>query len=135
MAIYMSKIKTNKMILAANTAVKTALTTLLLATIAAGSSALAGSYKTGTTLRPGHGMSFLVGSKRATTYFQQSSGACDVTVMVSEAKPMSEATSYVPASRLRVKLTPGNVTQIDSFEGKTLRVMCNADAKSMTVQN
>ncbi|GJM03332.1 MAG: hypothetical protein DHS20C08_18330 [Rhodomicrobium sp.] len=125
---------TNKMIISTRV-LKTALTAVTLTALVASGTVMAGSLKSGTTLKPGNGMSFLVGNKRATTYFLPSSGACEVTVMVSEAKPMVELANYVPASRMRVKLSPGNVTKIDSFEGKTLRVMCNADAKSMTVQN
>jgi hypothetical protein len=125
---------TNKMIISTRV-LKTALTTMALTAMMASGSVMAGSLKSGTTLQPGHGMSFVVGNKRATTYFHPSSGACEVTVMVSEASPMIEVANYVPASRLRMKLTPGNATKIDSFEGKSISVVCNEDAKTMTIMN
>lgn len=105
-----------------------------LATMLAVGTATAASTEKDITLRPGNGMSFVVGKKRATTYFHQVAGQCDVTVMVSEATWLVKA-GYVPASRMRVKLTPGTETQIDSFDGKSISFACNADAKSMTVRN
>ena len=114
---------------------KTAIASIALTAMVATGPATAAALKSGTTLKPGHGMSFLVGNKRATTYFHPAAGTCEITVMVSEAEPMTDAATYIPASRLRMKLTPGTVSRIDSFEGKTLSVICDAEAKTMTVLN
>lgn len=125
----------NRKIISTRSAVKAAVAATLLTAALNSSTALAESITPDATLLPGNGMSFVIGSKRATTYFRQDKGECEVTVMVSEAEPMLQKAEYVPASRLRMKLTPGKVTRIDTFEGKSLSLTCNADAGSMTVEN
>lgn len=105
-----------------------------LATLMSAGTATSGAIDKDITLRPGNGMSFVVGKKRATTYFHEAAGQCNVTVLVSEAT-WNVSSDYVPASRMRVTLTPGSKTRIDSFEGKSISFLCNADASSMTVRN
>lgn len=105
-----------------------------LATLISTGAATAGNVAKDITLKPGNGMSFVVGNKRATTYFNENAGQCDVTVLVSEAT-WKVSSDYVPASRMRVKLAPGSNTRVDSFEGKSVSFTCNVDAKSMTVRN
>lgn len=86
------------------------------------------------TLLPGNGMSFAVGSKRALAFFNKNAGQCDVTIMVSEQNSVV-GEKYRSASRVKVQLVPGNSTQLDSSEGKSLKVICNQNAKSMTIKN
>ncbi len=86
------------------------------------------------TVKPGNGMSFKVGSKKAITYFNENSGHCDVTIMLSELNPVI-GNSYQSASKVKVQLVPGKSTLVESADGKALRVSCNQDAKTMTIQN
>lgn len=90
--------------------------------------------KEAVTVKPGKGMSFKVGSKKAITYFNENSGHCDVTIMLSELNPVI-GNSYQSASKVKVQLVPGKSTLVESADGKALRVSCNQDAKTMTVQN
>lgn len=126
------KTKSNQVI-KASTKAKTFLVSALVASALFAGTANAGAHDKDVTLAPGNGMSFVLGTKRATTYFQSAAGQCDVTVMVSEADPMVKAT-YVPASRMRIQLQPGNVTHLDSVDGKSLSFACDANAKTMTVR-
>ena len=110
---------------------KIALATLLASTLLSGPT-YADPKGQDVTLDPGKGMSFVVGSKRATTFFHPTAGECEVTLIVSEADPMVNGT-YVSGTRLKLKLTPGKVTRIDSIEGKSLSLACDANAKTITV--
>jgi len=110
---------------------KIAIATLLASTLLSGP-AFADPKGQDVTLDPGKGMSFVVGTKRATTFFHQAAGECEVTLIVSEADPMVNGT-YVSATRMKVKLTPGKNTQIDSVDGKSLSLACDANAETMTV--
>jgi len=84
------------------------------------------------TLKPGNGMSFIVGTKRATTYFHPRAGECEVTLMLGEAT-VPDGQEYLSSSRLKIRLTPHNITRIDSFEGKSLSIVCNKAAETITV--
>ncbi len=84
------------------------------------------------TLKPGSGMSFVVGSKRATAYFYPRAGECEVTLMLGEVSAPNR-TEYLSSSRLKIRLTPNNITRIDSFEGKSLSIVCNNAAETITV--
>ena len=90
--------------------------------------------KEAVTVKPGNGMSFKVGSKKAITYFNENSGHCDVTIMLSEFNPVI-GNSYQSASKVKVQFVPGKSTLVESADEKALRVSCNQDAKTMTIQN
>jgi hypothetical protein len=95
------------------------------------SSMLAGE---GVILQPGDGRSFVIGSKRATAYFYPKAGECEVTLMLGQANAMA-GKEYLSASRLKIRLTPMNITRIDSFKGQSLSIICNASAKTITIMN
>jgi|GEM_PF-6916196 len=90
--------------------------------------------KEAVTVKAGNGMSFQVGSKKAITYFNENSGHCDVTIMLSELNPVIGNT-YKSASKVKVQLVPGKSTLVQSADGKALKVSCNRDAKTMTIEN
>lgn len=117
-----------------NVIFKSAVAAAIVAATFAVQNVKAGDTANGVTLKPGNGMSFVVGSKRATTYFLPTAGECDVTIMVSEASPLANQ-DYVTASRMKIKLTPGNTSRFDSFEGKALKFACNTNATTMTISN
>lgn len=90
--------------------------------------------KEAVTVKPGNGMSFKVGSKKAITYFNENRGHCDVTIMLSELNPVI-GNSYQSASKVKVQLVPGKSTLVESADGKALKVSCDKNAKTMTIQN
>lgn len=113
---------------------KTFLASAIIAATMAAQSAKAEQSADKLTLAPGNGMSFVAGSKKAMTVFQTNSGACDVTILISEVDPVQNGI-YQSASRVKVQLTPGNATSVDSSEGRSIRFVCNQDAKSLTISN
>ncbi|GAA6212791.1 hypothetical protein NBRC116602_25320 [Hyphomicrobiales bacterium 4NK60-0047b] len=84
------------------------------------------------TLEPGNGMSFVVGTKRATAYFYPKAGECELTLMLGEANATT-GREYLKASRLKIRLTPKNMTRIDTFKGKSLSIVCNKAAETITI--
>ncbi len=83
-------------------------------------------------LDPGAGMSKVVGTKRATTFFYPKSGECEITLLLADVN-VDTKQEYLSASRLKIRLTPGNITRIDGFKGESLSIVCNEDAKTLTV--
>ncbi len=84
------------------------------------------------TLEPGNGMSFVVGTKRATAYFYPKAGECELTLMLGEANATT-GREYLKASRLKIRLTQKNMTRIDTFKGKSLSIVCNKAAETITI--
>ncbi len=113
---------------------KTFLASAIIAATMAAQSAKAEQATGKLTLEPGNGMSFVAGSKKAMTVFQSNAGSCDVTILISEAEPIKNG-DYQSASRVKVQLTPGNTTSVDSSEGRSIKFVCNQDAKSLTISN
>ena len=97
-----------------------------------GSAASAGSSPA-LTMKPVHGISFDVGSKRAVSYFQNDRGLCNLTLMVTEAMNGDEEPSDT-AARFEVKIDAGKTARFDTAEGKSLEFACTADAQAMSVK-
>lgn len=104
----------------------------LLATIIFAGTASVSSADESVTLKPGKGKSFVVGTKRAITYFYPKAGECEVTLMLKEANATT-GQNYISGSRLMIRLTPYNITRIDSIEGKSLSIVCNKAAETITI--
>lgn len=85
------------------------------------------------TMKPMHGISFDVGSKRAVSYFQNDSGRCNLTLMVAEAMTGDEVPSDT-AARFEVKIDAGKTERLDTAEGKSLDFACTANAQAMSVE-
>ena len=85
------------------------------------------------TMKPVHGISFDVGSKRAVSYFQNDSGLCNLTLMVAEAMNGDEVPSDT-AARFEIAIDAGKTTRLDTAEGKSLDFACTADAQAMSVK-
>src|SRR3990172_11688765 len=96
-----------------------------------GSAASAGSSDA-LTMKPVHGISFDVGSKRAVSYFQNDRGLCNLTLMIAEAMNGDEVPSGT-AARFRVAVGAGKSTRLDTTEGKSLDFACSANARAMSV--
>ena len=98
----------------------------------AGSAASAGSSDA-LTMKPVHGISFVVGSKRAVSYFQNDRGLCNLTLMVAEAMNGDEVPSDT-AARFEIAIDAGKTTRLDTAEGKSLDFACTANAQAMSVK-
>lgn len=83
-------------------------------------------------LEPGLGKSFVVGDKKAVTYFEKTDGACDLTIVVGELDPMKGG-KYSYSSRVKVSVAPGRSTNFDSAEGQSISFTCNDNAVSMGI--
>jgi len=97
-----------------------------------GSAASAGSSDA-LTMKPVHGISFDVGSKRAVSYFQNDRGLCNLTLMVAEAMNGDEVPSDT-AARFEIAIDAGKTTRLDTAEGKSLDFACTANAQAMSVK-
>ena len=84
-------------------------------------------------MKPLHGVSFDVGSKRAVGYFQTGNGLCNLTLMVAEAMNGDEVPGDT-AARFDVAIGAGTTARLDAAEGKSLEFACTADAQAMSVK-
>jgi hypothetical protein len=83
------------------------------------------------TMKPMHGISFDVGTKRAVSYFLREDGLCKVTLLVAEALVGDEVPT-APATRFEVAINPGKTGRINTAEGTTFEFTCDAGAQSMS---
>jgi hypothetical protein len=86
--------------------------------------------------RPRQSISYTIGSKFVSGYFQQRSSRCHVTLMVIE-KPDLDTPLLSTAARVRLILKPGQVAGLDSAEDRSLNVTCgeSGDTVNVTVGN
>ena len=84
------------------------------------------------TMKPLHGISFDVGTKRAVSYFLSYNGICHLTLIVAEAFDGYEVPADTPA-RYEVSIDPGKTARIDAAEGKSLEFACQASAQAMSL--
>ena len=87
--------------------------------------------------RPAQGLNHRFGSKLAVGYFLQKDGACALSIFLTE---NAEEGTPPSASRLLVKVAPGENVKLNSVEGKSLEIKCGAagatlEVRSSTVQN
>ncbi|HMN36238.1 MAG TPA: hypothetical protein PKD49_00800 [Hyphomicrobium sp.] len=109
-----------------------------LAALGAGSATLgvrAGNEANGVTiLGENKGASFDVGTKKAVAFYAKQSGACSVTVMVSET--YSEQLPYHLASvRFTSNVAAGTTAQLDTADGAALSLACAPNASNLVVES
>src|SRR3972149_10726718 len=75
------------------------------------------------TMKPVHGISFDVGSKRAGSYFQNDRGLCNLTLMVAEAMNGDEVPGDT-AARFEVKIDAGKTARLGEAEGEAIDFAC-----------
>jgi len=81
---------------------------------------------------PIQAITFEFGSKLTTGYFVQQSGACVVTLMLTENGDPEHPLGLSP-TRIRLILSPGQVAGFDSDEGRSLNFTCERGAATMLV--
>jgi len=112
---------------------KLILTALAIAGLGLSGSAASAGSSDALTMKPVHGISFDVGSKRAVSYFQNDRGLCNLTLMVAEAMNGDEVPSDT-AARFEIAIDAGKTTRLDTAEGKSLDFACTANAQAMSVK-
>ncbi len=81
--------------------------------------------------RPAQGLTHSFGSKLAVGYFLQKDGACALNIFLTENTGDATAPS---ASRLQVKVAPGESVKLNSAEGKSLEIKCGAEGATLEVK-
>ncbi|HZF36066.1 MAG TPA: hypothetical protein VE914_19875 [Candidatus Angelobacter sp.] len=84
------------------------------------------------TYLPVQSISYGFGSKSVSGYFVRQSAGCVVTLMITEKGDPEEHLRPSPA-RVRFVLSPGQITGLDSEEGRSLNLTCGADVKTLSV--
>jgi hypothetical protein len=84
------------------------------------------------TFKPSEGMTYVLGSKRAVGYFLNTSGTCQVTLMIAEAvdPDMAQPTS---AARMTVRMAPGQSMTLDSAEGESMVATCGSGGETLQI--
>ncbi len=84
------------------------------------------------TVRPGHGISLDVGSKHVVGYFLADAKSCQVTLMMSD-RSVEDEVPQKTAARIRQTVLPHAVARVDTAEGESLELSCQAEAKGLGV--
>jgi hypothetical protein len=84
------------------------------------------------TMKPRHGISFDIGTKRAVSYFLSESGRCKLTLVVAEAIKGDELPTDTPV-RFDVAIDAGKGARLDTAEGKSLQFTCVNGTQAMNV--
>ena len=82
--------------------------------------------------RQAQGLNHRFGSKLAVGYFLQKDGACALSIFLTE--NVDEGTPPPSASRLQVKVAPGENFKLNSVEGKSLEIKCGAGGATLEVK-
>jgi hypothetical protein len=96
--------------------------------------ALAASEKQAAQFPPRAAFSQTLGSKQAVGFFEEQDGRCKVTLMVAEA--FDEVNGRMPGSAARITATiePSQSTIVESAEAQSLKVICGADARTVSIE-
>lgn len=86
------------------------------------------------TMKPFHGISFDVGTKRAVTYFLADNGTCDLVVTLADPPSWDDNIPAFSAQRFEAAIPAGKSRRFSSAEGKTLEFSCQARADAMSVK-
>lgn len=86
----------------------------------------------GLKLKPHHGVSFDVGSKRAVSYYLADGGVCSLTVLMADSNADGDVKGA--ATRVTIPVIPTRAERIDTAEGKTLEIKCAPSAQAMSIK-
>ena len=85
------------------------------------------------TIGPAKGITLLVGTKRAVSYFVADGDTCNLTVMLSDT--YFDTDPVVPSAvRVNVSVGAGTSSRVDTADGPSLTFFCAPGAKSMKVE-
>jgi hypothetical protein len=84
------------------------------------------------SMKPAHGISFDVGSKRAVSYFLSDAGQCRL-VLTLAARPDFGEIPSLTATRVEARVRAGRSARFTDHDLSRLEFSCQRDAQSMTV--
>jgi hypothetical protein len=102
-----------------------------LASLAAGTFSAGAGELNPSIYRPAQALTMSFGSKIAAGYFLEKEGACAVNIFVAEDTGDGSGPS---ASRLQVKVAPGENVRLNSVEGQVVEFKCGAKAATLEVK-
>ena len=85
------------------------------------------------TMKPLHGISHDVGTKRAVSYFLSDNGKCKLVLTLAEAPNWDEVPNLI-ATRFEAAIDAGKTTRFHATAGKSLQFACQAGAQAMNVK-
>jgi hypothetical protein len=97
-----------------------------------GTAAKSADLASGLTMKPLHGVSFDVGSKRAVGYFLNDEGQCKLVLTLAEAPSLDDTSSFA-ATRFEAAVRPGHAARYITAEGVALDFTCQAQAQAMRI--
>lgn len=101
--------------------------------LSAGNGLQAADLSSGLTLKPLHGISFDLGTRRAVGYFLNDDGQCKLVLTLAEAPDRSDVSRFA-ATRFEAAIRPGKATRYDSTEGGAIEFACQTNAQAMSVK-
>jgi len=84
------------------------------------------------TMKPLHGISFDVGTRRAVSYYLNRSGRCELVLTLADA-PDWDVAGQFEATRFEATIRAGETTRYKSDEGKAIDFVCEAAAQTMSI--
>lgn len=86
------------------------------------------------TMRPLHGISFDVGTKRAASYYLNENGSCKLVLTLAAEPNWNDDVQSHTAIRFEAAIPAGKATHYNSDEGRVLEFTCHDGARTMTVR-
>jgi hypothetical protein len=83
-------------------------------------------------MKPLQGVSFDIGTKRAVSYFLSDGDTCKLTLMLAEVVYGDEVNGLA-VTRLTVAVEADKAVHLDTAEGKSLELKCQAGAQVMSI--
>jgi hypothetical protein len=83
-------------------------------------------------MKPLHGISFDVGSKRAVSYFLSENGHCKLVLTIADPPKWDDISTFT-ATRFEAAIPGGKATRFNSTESKSHEFACHISAQSMSV--
>lgn len=84
------------------------------------------------TMKPLHGISFDIGSKRAVSYYLSDRGQCKLVLTLAAVPNWNDVPSFL-STRFEAAIPGGKATRFVSDEGKAIEFTCQANAQAMSV--
>ncbi|MEW5964050.1 MAG: hypothetical protein AB1749_10860 [Pseudomonadota bacterium] len=84
------------------------------------------------TMKPLHGISFDIGSKRAVSYYLSDKGRCKLVLTLATVPNWDEVPSFT-STRFEAAIPGGKATRFVSDEGKSVEFSCQENAQAMSV--
>ena len=84
------------------------------------------------TMKPLQGVSFDIGTKRAVSYFLSDGDTCKLTLMLAEVV-FGDEVKGLTVTRMTVAVEADKAVHLDTAEGKSLELKCQAGAQVMSI--